>query len=69
MLLNAKLKKTCSQLCDSYRLFTYFYAAVSVVIHRRGEIMIFHQMAIMLFFVLLPVRNLWSMSFAAVQND
>lgn len=69
MLLKAKLKKTCAQLCDSYRLFMYFYAAVSVVIHRRGERMIFRRMAILLFFVLLPVRNLQSMAFAAVQND
>jgi len=60
-LLKAELKKTCSQLCNLYRFFIYFiYAAVSVVIHRRGEGMIFHQMAVLLFFIILPVRSLWS---------
>jgi len=70
MLLKAELKKMCYQLCNSYKLFMYFScAAISVVIHRRGEIMIFHQMTILLFFVTLPVRSLWSMASAAVQND
>lgn len=70
MLLKAELKNVCCYLCNIYRLFMYFScAAISVVIHRRGKITIFCQMAILLVFVTLPVRSLWSMASAAVQND
>lgn len=70
MLLKSDLEKVCCQLYNLYRLFIYFScAAICVVIHRRGKIMIFHQMAILLFFVTLPVRSLWSMASAAVQSD
>lgn len=58
--MKAELKKVCCQLCNLYRLFMYFScAAISVVIHRRGKIMIFHQMAILVFVILPELHGVW----------
>lgn len=70
MVLKAELKKTCYQVCNLYRLFMYYScAAISVVIHRGGEVMIFYQTAILLFSIMLPVRSPCTVASAAVQKD